>query len=170
VGIKGDIIVLILVAKTHDQLVEKDDEIDVNQALRKLQIIEGANDNVRNITLYEIVGAPRGGSKTILPKNSIFKKNSICMVIIDNVKDMTNCGREETLEIWGENTIEWYEDPIHLNYGRSNASLLCGVQMLDCIRIAIHVVRTMDTIVIHDVSHSRIITGVKRVQIFWDGQ
>lgn len=160
-------IVLILVTETHDQLIEEDDQVDIDKSLRKLQLIERANDDVRNISLDEIIGAPRSRCNHILMKNSIFKKNPICMVIIDDMKDVSNGRREKALKIGRENTIERYKDPIHLHYGRGNTGLLCSIQMLDGVGVAIHVIRTMDAIVIHDVSHSTSITGVKRVQIFW---
>ena len=91
--IKRDIIVLILVAKTHDQLVKKDDEIDVNQALRKLEFVKGSYDDTRHITLDKIVGAPCGRCNHILMKYSILQDNSFIMLIIHDIKDMADSKR-----------------------------------------------------------------------------
>lgn len=48
---------LILVTEAHNQLVEKDDQIDVDQSLVKLQIIKWTNDDIRDITFHQIICA-----------------------------------------------------------------------------------------------------------------
>ena len=99
-------------------------------------------------------------------KNSILYDDTIITVIIDDAKDVAYGGGEEALEIGRELPIERYKDPIHLNYGRGDASLLCGIHALDDIGIAIHIVHTMDAIVIHDVSHCSLFVWLSGFKFF----